>query len=35
MAMVSVPCPIPATRTGVGSALSTTAAAPSEMGQQW
>ena len=33
-ASVSVPCPTPATRTAARSAVSTTAAAPSEIGQQ-
>ena len=34
-ASASVPCPIPATRTVARSAVSTIAAAPSEIGQQW
>ena len=34
-ASVSVPCPMPATRTAARSAVRTTAAAPSEIGQQW
>src|SRR5687768_1157698 len=33
-ASVSVPCPTPATRTGVRSEVTTSAAAPSEIGQQ-
>src|SRR3989442_7442628 len=35
IASTSVPCPMPATRTLVRSAVNTTAAAPSEIGQQW
>ena len=34
-ASVSLPCPMPATRTAARRAVNTTAAAPSEMGQQW
>src|SRR5580765_994483 len=34
-ASASVPCPTPATRTVARSEVSTTAAAPSEIGQQW